>query len=220
MRLDAAAGVDQPLDRVGDLQLAARRRLDRARGVVDVRREHVDADEREVGGRLLGLLGEPRDGARAVELGHAVVLRVRHGREQDQRLGGVLAEVAHELAHPALEQVVAEVHHERRVAEERLGGQHRVGEPGRLVLDDVGDPHPELRAVAGRLADLVAGLGGDDDPDLADARVGHRLDAVEEHRLVGDRHELLGRRVRDRPQARAAPAREDQALELAHGAPA
>ena len=64
--------------------------------------------------------------------------------------------------------------------------------PERLVLDDVGDLDAELRAVAGGLADLVAGLGGDDDPDLLDAGVGHRLDAVEEHGLVGDRHELLG----------------------------
>ena len=45
-----------------------------------------------------------------------------------------------------------------RVAEERLGGQHRVGEAGGLVLDDVGDLDAELRAVAGGLADLVAGL--------------------------------------------------------------
>ena len=37
--------------------------------------------------------------------------------------------------------------------------------------------HAEARTVAGRLADLVAGLGRDDDPDLADAGVGHRLDA-------------------------------------------
>ena len=47
---------------------------------------------------------------------------------------------------------------------------------------------------------------------------GHRLDAVEQHRLVGDRDELLRRRVRDRAQARALAARQDQALELFHGA--
>ena len=68
---------------------------------------------------------------------------------------------------PPLQQVVAEVHDEVVVAEERLGGQHRVGEAGGLVLDDVGDLDAELRAVAGRRADLVAGLGRDDDPDLA-----------------------------------------------------
>ena len=41
--------VDQVLDRVGDLELAARRGLDRARGVEDRRAEHVDADQRQVG---------------------------------------------------------------------------------------------------------------------------------------------------------------------------
>ncbi len=38
VRLDAHARVDQVLDRVGDLELAALRRLDRARRVVDLRR--------------------------------------------------------------------------------------------------------------------------------------------------------------------------------------
>ena len=179
-------------------------------------REHVDADQREVGGGLRGLLDQPRHAAVGVELGDAVVLRVRHAREQDQRLGLVAAEVRHQVLDAALEQVVAEVHHERVAAEERLRGQHGVREPERRVLLDVGDLDPELRAVAGRLADLAAGLGRDDDPDFADARGGHRLDAVEEHRLVGDGDELLRRRIGDRAQARALAAREDQALELLH----
>ena len=96
--------------------------------------------------------------------------------------------------------------------EERLGRQHGVGEAERLVLDDVGDAQPELRAVARGLADLLAGLGGDDDPDLLDSGLGHRLDPVEEDRLVGDRHELLGARVRDGAQARALASGEDQSL--------
>ncbi len=191
VRLDALAGVDEVLDRVGDLQLAARAGLDRAGGVVDHRREEVDADEREVRLRLRRLLGE-RDHTVAVQLGDAVVLGVGHRRQQDQRVGSVGLERPDEVLDAALQQVVAEVHDERVAAEERLGRQHRMGEARGLVLDDVGDPHAELRAVAGRRADLVAGLGRDDDPDLLDAGVGHRLDAVEEHRAVGDRDELLG----------------------------
>src|SRR5206468_578965 len=81
--------------------------------------------------------------------------------------------------------------------------------------DDVGDACAELRAVAGGGADLVARLGGDDDADLVDAGGGDRLDAVEQHRLVGDRHELLGARVRDRAQPRAAATRQDQAFHVA-----
>ena len=74
------------------------------------------------------------------------------------------------------------------------------------------DPHAEPRAVPDGLADLVAGLGGDDDPDLLDPGVGHRLDPVEEDGPVGDGDELLGAREGDRLQARALAAGEDEAL--------
>ena len=97
----------------------------------------------------LRLLDEPRHAA-VVELGHAVVLGVGHGREQDQRVGLLRAEGVDQLGDAVAQQVVAQVHHERRVAEELLGGQHRVGEAERLVLLDVGDRDAELRAVAGR----------------------------------------------------------------------
>ena len=90
--------------------------------------------------------------------GDAVVLRVGDRREQDQRVGLVLAEGGHEIGDPALEQVVAEVHDERALPQEGLGGEHRVREPERLVLEDVGDAHAEARAVAGGLFDLRAGL--------------------------------------------------------------
>src|SRR5664280_2762543 len=133
MRLHAHARVEEMLDRVGDLQLAASRWLDRARGVVDGGGEHVDADQRKVGGRLGRLLDEahyPPDlaGRRLRELGYAVVLRVRYGREQDQRIGLMLAEGGNEVRDPALQQVVAEVHDERAPPQERLGREHRVGE--------------------------------------------------------------------------------------------
>src|SRR5438552_4159865 len=45
VRLDAHAAVDEVLNRVGDLELAAPGRRDRARGVVDLGGEHVDADK-------------------------------------------------------------------------------------------------------------------------------------------------------------------------------
>ena len=102
--------------------------------------------------------------------------------------------------------------------EERLRRQHGMREPERLVLEDVGDLDAEPRAVAGGRLDLLAGFRGDDDADLLDAGGGHRLDAVEQHRLVGDRHELLRARVRDRAQARALAPRQDEPPELLHGA--
>ena len=188
----------------------------RAGGVEDRGAEEVDADQGEVRGRVFRLLDQAHDPL-AVELGDAVGAGVVDRSEQDQRVGLGLAEGRDEAAQAVAQQVVAEVHDEGRAADELLGGQHRVGEPGRLVLDDVGDLRAEGRAVAGRLADLVAGLRRDDDPDLRHPGVDQRLDPVEEHGLVGDGHELLRRGVGDRAQAGAGAAREDQALEVLHG---
>ena len=130
--------------------------------------------------------------------------------------GAVLAEGHDQLRDPALQQVVAEVHHERARPQEGLGRQHGVRETERLVLEDVGDADPEARAVSGRLFDLAAGLRGDHDPDLLDPGLGHRLDAVEQHRLVGHGNELLGARVGDRAQPRALAPRQDQSLQRLH----
>ncbi len=112
-----------------------------------------------------------------------------------------------------LEHVVAEVHDEVGVAQEVVGDQHAVREPERRVLGDVRD----LDAVAGTVADRVPDLrrgrvDADDDADLLDPGPGHVLDAVADDRLVGDRHELLGAGVRDRPQARARTTCEDESL--------
>ena len=82
------------------------------------------------------------------------------------------------------------------------------------VLRDVGDPGAECAAISHRGTDLIAGVA-DDDPDLDDARLDHVLDAVEQDRFVGHRHELLGTRMGDGPKARARAAREDEPF---HGA--
>ena len=49
-------------------------------------------------------------------------------------------------------------------------------------------------------------------PISLDAGGGHGLEPVEQDRLVGHRHELLGAGVGDRPQARAGATGEDEAL--------
>ena len=179
------------------------------------RAEEVDADQGEVGRRVFRLLDQADD-ALAVQLGDPVGLRVVDRREEDQRVGLGLAEGRDEAAQAVAQQVVAEVHDEGRAADELLRGQHRVGEPGRLVLDDVGDLRPEVRPVPGRLADLIPGLRRDDDPDLRHPGVDQRLDPVEEHGLVGDGHQLLRRGVRDRAQPGARAAGENQSLQRLH----
>ena len=82
VRLDPPPAVEQVLDRVGDLELAARRGLDRPGGVVDTRREHVHAAEGEVGLRLWRLLDEPDD------LALARARRPRSSRGRGRRSAG------------------------------------------------------------------------------------------------------------------------------------
>jgi hypothetical protein len=50
--------------------------------------------------------------------------------------------------------------------------------------------------------------------DVADAGGGQRFDAIEQYRLVGHRHKLLGARVRQRTEARAATTAQDQSFHL------
>src|SRR3954470_7400234 len=145
--IDAQAPVHQRLDRVRDLELVPPGGLDRAGGVEDRRGEHVDPDQRQVGLRLLGLLDQLRDAA-VVELGDAVVLGIRHRRQEDQGVGGLGAECVDQLVDSVAEQVVAEVHDERRVAEEALGREDCMGQAGGLVLLDIGDLESEGGAVA------------------------------------------------------------------------
>ena len=60
---------------------------------------------------------------------------------------------------------------------------------------------PELRSVAEELQEVPRGLAARHDEDLGDPGVDHRFDAVEQDGLVGHRHQLLGTRVRDRPES-------------------
>ena len=79
VRPDLEAAVDQVLDRVGDLELVAEARLDPLHRLEDRRREHVDADQREVALRLLRLLDQADD---------AAVLRARRRRTSADRARG------------------------------------------------------------------------------------------------------------------------------------
>ncbi len=176
---DGVAVVEEALDRVGDLELVAARRLDDAHRVVDRRREEVHADQREIRRRVRRLLDQPHDVAPHVELDDAEVAGIVDVREQDlggRRRADFLAELrvpvtrlvepVDEAAQVVLQHVVAEVHHEVVVAEEVAGDQHAVGQTAGRVLLDVGDLDAELRAVADRSPDLGPGLA-DDDADVA-----------------------------------------------------
>ena len=162
---------------------------------MDRRVEQVHADEREVARRIGGLLDEVHDVAGGVEAGDAETVRVGHLLEQDLRGGPVAGgagglEGGDEGGQVLFQEVVAEVHDEVVVGEELVGDQHAVGQPEGRVLRDVRDLRTPLGPVTERLHHLDAGVA-DDHTDLGDAGGDHRLDAVEQDRLVGHRHQLL-----------------------------
>ena len=81
--------------------------------------------------------------------------------------------------------------------------------PSGSPLRDVRDLDAEAGTVADRVADLVVALGHHH-AELFDPCAGKLLDDVEDDGLVRDRHELLGARMRDRAQASAGTAGENQ----------
>ena len=171
--------------------------------------EQVDAHQGQVARRVLGLLDELHDVAVIAELGDAELVGVGHVGQQDLCVAAARAELVGEAADAVGEQVVAQVHHERLAGHELLGDLDRVRQAERRLLRDVGDRDAPRAAVAERGADLVGGVAHDH-ADVGDARIADRLDRVEEDRLVGHRHELLGAREGDGAQARAFAACENE----------
>ncbi len=115
------------------------RRLDRGHRLVDGRVEQVDADEREIRRRVVGLLDEVEHLAGLVDRGDTELAGVVDVGEQDLRRRRGRRPPAlrapsnslDELGEALLEHVVAEVHHEVVVTEEVAGDQHAVGEAER-----------------------------------------------------------------------------------------
>ena len=143
-------------------------------------------------------------------------MRIGHPLQQDLRRRRLIGsprrlERPHEGTEVLLEQVVAEVHDEVVVAQEVRRDQHAVGKAERFILRDEGDLRPPRGTVTEGGHHLGSRLAHDD-ADLGDASGHHRLDAVEENRLVGNRNQLLRARVGDGAQAGARTACQDQSL--------
>ena len=200
--------VDQPLDRVGDLELAARRRLDGLDRLEDRRVEHVDADQRQIGGRHPSASRPGAPPARP----SARRRRTGSGRARARAGSGCWAS-RRGSARPAgssRSRIRLSPRYMQNGSVPRNGSETSTAcaRPERGLLLDVRDRHPEPAAVPDRVADLLPGVA-DHDPDLADPGGSQRLDPVEEDGLVGDRNELLGRRERDRTEPGAAAPGED-----------
>ena len=124
----------------------------------------------------------------------------------------MLLEVPHHLGDTLAHQVVAQVHEDGVAVGERHGQLEGVSESvGTLLHDELGID-AESGPVSDGVADLLAGLGRDDDGNVGDAGFGEVIQPVEQDWLVGDRHELLGHGKGDRPQPAACPSGQHNAF--------
>lgn len=221
-RVAAAEGHDgqRPLLQVhlverGDLQLAAGRGLDLVRLGGHVARVEVQAGD-GVGALGLGWLLLDGDGAAlAVELHDAETLGVVNVVAEDRgaaRLG--VLDGARQVARQsvAVEDVVAEHEGARLAADELLADGEGLRQAVGARLLGVGEVH----AVAGAVPEQALEVGEvgrrGDDQDVPDARQHEGGQRVVDHGLVVDRQQLLGGHERERVQAGAGPAGEDDAF--------
>lgn len=199
----------------GDLELAAGRRLDLVRLGGDVARVEVQAGD---GVGALGALGLLLDGdgpALAVELHDAEALGVVHVVAEDRgaaRLG--VLDGARQVAGQAVavEDVVAQHQGARLSADEVLADGEGLRQAVRRGLLRVGEVHAVARAVPEQALEVGQVGRGGDDQDVPDARQHEGGQRVVDHGLVVDRQQLLGGHERERVQARAGPAGEDDAF--------
>ena len=199
----------------GDLELAAGRRLHPMRLGGHVARVEVQAGD---GVGALGALGLLLDGdgpPLAVELHDAEALGVVHVVAEDRgaaRLG--VLDGARQVAGQAVavEDVVAQHQGARLSADEVLADGEGLRQAVRAGLLCVGQVHAVARAVPEQALEVGQVGRGGDDQDVPDARQHEGGQRVVDHGLVVDRQQLLGGHERERVQARAGPAGEDDAF--------
>ena len=221
-RVAAAEGDDRqrPLLQVhlverGDLQLAARGGLHPVCLGGHVARVEVQAGD---GVGALGLGGLLLDGdgpALPVELHDAEALGVVHVVAEDRCPTGLCVldgsrQVARQAV--AVEDVVAEHQRARLAVDEVLADGERLGQAVRRGLLGIGQVHAVARAVAEQALEVGEVGRGGDDQDVPDARQHEGAERVVDHGLVVDRQQLLGGHERERVQASAGPAGEDDAF--------
>ena len=199
----------------GDLQLAAGRGPDPAGLGGHVARVEVQAGD---GVGALGALGLLLDGdgpPLRIELHDAEALGVVHVVAEDRgaaRLG--VLDGARQVARQAVavEDVVAEHQRARLAGDEVLADGEGLRQAVGARLLGVGEVHAVARAVPEQALEVGEVGRRGDDQDVPDARQHEGAKRVVDHGLVVDRQQLLGGHERERVQARAGPAGEDDAF--------
>ena len=115
--------------------------------LVDVMVKHIDAHQRQVGGGFLWFFDQAHDAALPVQLGHAILLRPSHPRQDDLAVPFALGKLADQFRDAPLDDVVSQEHHETLVAQKIPADLDGVGQAQGLILGNVGDldaPAPAL----------------------------------------------------------------------------
>ena len=223
-RVAAAQGDDgqRPLLQVhlverGDLQLAAGRGPYLVRLGGHVARVEVQAGD---GVGALGALGLLLDGdgtALRIELHDAEALGVVHVVAEDRGPAGLcVLDGARQVAGQAVavEDVVAEHQGARLAVNELLADGEGLRQAVGAGLLGVGEVHAVARAVPEQALEVGQVGRRGDDQDVPDARQHEGGQRVVDHGLVVDRQQLLGGHERERVQAGAGPAGEDNAFHV------
>ena len=205
---------------VGDFQFAARRGLEIARDVADLRIVEIQAGDGIARLRLLGLFLDADGTAFGVEGDDAVALRIGDGigkhRSASVDFRGLLQLTGQFVA---IEDVVAQYQRGRVVADEIATDDEGLRQTVGGGLHGVLDVQSPAGTVAEQLFKAWRVLRRRDEQDVADARQHQRGERVVDHRLVVDRQQLLGYGERGRVQPGAGAAGEDDAFaggECAH----
>jgi hypothetical protein len=141
------------------------------------------------------------------------VFRVVFAREEDARAATLRAEVFDRELDRTLDHIVREHHAHGRAFDESLGEPERLRDPALLFLVRVEQPVDAVFVPVAEQAEELTGVRtACDEHQLADARVHERVDRVRHHRPVVDRQEVLVRDPRQRIEARALSAREDDSF--------
>ena len=181
----------------------------------DVARVEVQAGDGVGALGLGGLLLDGHGPPLRIELHDAEALGVVHVVAEDRgaaRLGVLhgARQVARQAV--AVEDVVAEHQRARLAGDELLADGECLCEAVRAGLLGVGEVHAVARAIPEQALEVGEVGRRGDDQDVPDARQHEGGQRVVDHGLVVDRQQLLGGHERERVQARAGPACEDDAF--------
>ena len=168
----------------------------------------------------LGALGLLLDGdgpPLRIELHDAEALGVVHVVAEDRGAARLcVLDGARQVARQAVavEDVVAEHQGARLAGDELLADGEGLRQAVGARLLGVGEVHAVARAVPEQALEVGQVGRGGDDQDVPDARQHEGGQRVVDHGLVVDRQQLLGGHERERVQARAGPAGEDDAFHI------